>query len=66
MDQHFVRRRRHNRLLSLVLENPGLLGVGIDEGTAVWVKPDHTFEVLHVSRQGARYGLAHARVVRQR
>ena len=30
VDQHFVRRRRNNRLLSLVLENPNLVGVGID------------------------------------
>jgi cyanophycinase len=37
VDQHFVRRRRHNRLLSLVLENPGLVGVGIDESTALEV-----------------------------
>lgn len=46
VDQHFVRRRRHNRLLALVLEDPRLVGIGIDEGTAVWVKPDRTFEVL--------------------
>ena len=45
-DQHFVRRRRHNRLLSLVLEQPRLLGVAVDEATAVWVKPDRTFEVV--------------------
>ena len=46
MDQHFVRRRRHNRLISLVLEQPALLGVAVDEETATWVKPDHTFEVV--------------------
>jgi cyanophycinase len=46
VDQHFVRRRRENRLHSLVLENPQLLGIGIDEGTAIWVKPDRTFEVI--------------------
>jgi cyanophycinase len=46
VDQHFVRRRRTNRLLSLVLERPQMLGIGIDEATAVWVKPDHTFEVV--------------------
>jgi cyanophycinase len=43
VDQHFVRRRRHNRLISLVLEQPKLLGIAIDEATAVWVKPDRTF-----------------------
>ncbi len=36
-------------MLSVVLENPLLLGIGIDEGTAVWVKPDDTFEVVGVS-----------------
>jgi len=46
VDQHFVRRRRHNRLISLVLEQPKLLGLGIDEGTALWVKPDQTCEVI--------------------
>ena len=35
IDQHFVVRKRHNRLISLVLENPSLVGVGIDEATAI-------------------------------
>jgi cyanophycinase len=34
-DQHFLRRQRGNRLLSAVLDNPHLVGVGIDEATAV-------------------------------
>jgi cyanophycinase len=46
VDQHFVARQRQNRLLSVVLEHPERLGVGVDEGTAVWVRPDGTFEVL--------------------
>ncbi len=46
VDQHFVRRRRHNRLLSLVLENPGLVGVGIDESTALEVGPDGVWRIL--------------------
>lgn len=46
VDQHFVARRRCNRLISVVLEHPELLGVGIDEDTAIWVRPDHTLEVL--------------------
>jgi cyanophycinase len=46
VDQHFVARKRHNRLMSVVLEHPELLGVGVDEATAVWVRPDGTFEVL--------------------
>ncbi len=46
VDQHFVARQRENRLLSVILEHPGHLGVGVDEETAIWVKPDGTFEVL--------------------
>jgi cyanophycinase len=46
VDQHFLRRKRHNRLVSLVLEHPTLLGVGIDEGTAVVVRPDGRWEVV--------------------
>ncbi|MCS6809282.1 MAG: cyanophycinase [Bacteroidota bacterium] len=46
IDQHFVKRRRQNRLLTLVLEYPNLLGVGIDESTCIVVKPNNTFEVL--------------------
>lgn len=39
VDQHFLRRERHNRLLSAVLERPTLIGVGIDESTALDVDP---------------------------
>ncbi len=46
IDQHFVTRKRHNRLISLVLENKDLLGIGIDESTAIIVKPGRTFEVV--------------------
>jgi cyanophycinase len=46
IDQHFIRRKRHNRLISLVLEHPELIGIGIDESTAIIVSPDKTFEVL--------------------
>lgn len=46
LDQHFVARSRENRLLSVILEHPDLLGIGVDEATAVWLKPDGTFEVL--------------------
>jgi cyanophycinase len=40
IDQHFIIRKRQNRLISLVIENPGLKGVGIDESTAIIVAPD--------------------------
>ncbi len=46
IDQHFIKRQRENRLFSVVLEHPALLGVGVDEETAAWFRPDGTFEVL--------------------
>jgi cyanophycinase len=50
IDQHFLVRRRHNRLISLVLEDPALLGAGIDESTAILVRPDGKWEVLGESQ----------------
>ena len=46
IDQHFIKRQRNNRLISVVLEHPDLLGIGIDESTAIVVAPDRTFEVM--------------------
>jgi len=46
VDQHFIARQRQNRLISLILEHPDHLGVGVDEDTAIWVRPDDTFEVI--------------------
>jgi cyanophycinase len=46
IDQHFITRRRHNRLIAVVLQHPTLVGVGIEESTAVLVRPDGKFEVL--------------------
>jgi len=46
VDQHFIRRRRSNRLLSVILEHPELVGVGLDESTAVEVGPDGRWRVL--------------------
>ncbi len=37
IDQHFVWRSRHNRLITSVLEHPELPGIGIDESTAILV-----------------------------
>ena len=45
VDQHFLRRRRHNRLMSLVLEREPHLGAGIDESTALVVERDGTWRV---------------------
>jgi len=50
VDQHFLRRKRQNRLFSLILENPGLIGLGIDESTAVLVRPDGKLEILGESQ----------------
>jgi len=46
VDQHFIARQRQNRLISLLLEHPDHLAVGVDEDTAIWVRPDDTFEVI--------------------
>jgi len=45
IDQHFLRRKRHNRLISVVLEYPPHLAAGIDESTALIVRPDGTWRV---------------------
>ena len=69
VDQHFLRRKRHNRLVSLVLEHPTLVGVGIDEGTALIVRPDGRWEVVGQSAavvydaRAARVTPASARVL---
>ncbi|MGE5613944.1 MAG: cyanophycinase [Bacillota bacterium] len=46
IDQHFHQRGRIGRLLCGVAENPSILGIGIDEDTAVMVFPDNHFEVI--------------------
>jgi cyanophycinase len=45
IDQHFLKRQRDNRLISAVMDRPALVGVGIDEGTAVVVQ-GQSFEVI--------------------
>jgi cyanophycinase len=37
VDQHFLRRNRVNRLIGVLQDHPGLVGFGIDEGTAIVV-----------------------------
>ncbi|VBB06564.1 peptidase s51 [Lucifera butyrica] len=46
VDQHFAQRGRINRLLATVAQNPYILGVGIDEDTALAVTPDARCEVI--------------------
>lgn len=38
VDQHFAQRGRIGRLLGAVAQNPGILGIGIDEDTAIVVE----------------------------
>ena len=45
IDQHFIQRRRENRLISLVIEH-NLSGIGIDESTAIIYNGNRTFEVV--------------------
>ena len=49
VDQHFIKRQRENRLISVILERPSFIGVGIDEGTALRVYPDGHWQVLGAS-----------------
>ena len=46
IDQHFRQRDRIGRLLALVAANPSLLGVGIDEDTAILIDQIGTLEVI--------------------
>jgi cyanophycinase len=46
VDQHFQQRNRLGRLLSLIAQNPSLLGLGVDEDTAGVVGPDQVMEVI--------------------
>lgn len=46
VDQHFSQRGRMGRLLSVYAANPGLLGIGLDEDTAVVIDRDGMLEVL--------------------
>lgn len=62
VDQHFVYRMRHNRLITVVLENPGILGIGIDEATAIIVDRNQATVVgdsqviLYQAKRGAAVG----------
>jgi cyanophycinase len=46
VDQHFQQRNRLGRLLSVIAQNPSLLGLGVDEDTAGVVGSDHILEVI--------------------
>lgn len=44
-DQHFLVRQRHNRLFGFVMVNPNMLGIGIDEDTAVLIQDNRKLQV---------------------
>jgi cyanophycinase len=46
IDQHFAERGRIGRLLGVVGQNPRIIGVGIDENTAILMRPHRDFRVL--------------------
>jgi len=46
VDQHFSQRGRMGRLLASFAANPGLLGIGLDEDTAVLINREGLLEVL--------------------
>lgn len=46
IDQHFAQRGRTGRLLSALAQNPYVLGIGIDEDTAIVVNPEGRFRVI--------------------
>lgn len=46
VDQHFRQRDRFGRLLSAVAYNPFTIGLGLDEDTAAFMRPDNVIEVI--------------------
>ncbi|MFV2032749.1 MAG: cyanophycinase [Gammaproteobacteria bacterium] len=46
IDQHFSERHRLGRLLTAISYNPFMLGIGLDENTAIFIDPEHSFEVV--------------------
>jgi cyanophycinase len=46
IDQHFAERGRIGRLLAAIVQNPRLLGIGIDEDTSIVVTGNEQFEVV--------------------
>jgi cyanophycinase len=52
IDQHFGQRNRYGRLLMLVAQSPGLLGIGIDEDTGAVLSEEDGVELLRVVGRG--------------
>ena len=76
VDQHFSQRHRLSRLLSALAQRPDLLGVGIDEDTALVIERGQSIEVvgeafdghlvLHGPTEASRRAHHNRRVVGQR
>src|SRR5690606_9372106 len=45
IDQHFRQRDRLGRLLAALAYNPFAVGIGLDEDTAAFIRPDNTLDV---------------------
>jgi len=52
IDQHFGQRNRYGRLLMLVAQSPGLLGIGVDEDTGAVMTQEDGHEILRVVGRG--------------
>ena len=46
LDQHFLVRQRHNRLFGLMMVNPSMLGIGINEDMALAVVDNRDAEIV--------------------
>jgi cyanophycinase len=53
IDQHFGQRNRYGRLLMLVAQSPGLLGIGVDEDTGAVITEEDGTQLLRVVGRGA-------------
>jgi cyanophycinase len=58
IDQHVVTRHRENDLVPVIVAHPELLGIGIDESTAIVVHRDK-FEIIGKSKVGIYDGKDH-------
>ena len=59
VDQHLIRRQRENDLAGVIVAHPELLGIGIDESTAIIVQGE-SFEVTGESQVAIYDGQDHA------
>jgi len=58
VDQHVIVRHRENDLVPVIASHPGLLGIGIDESTAIVVHGDY-FDIIGKSKVGIYDGKQH-------